>query len=705
MPRWPGVPGRLLLLAIATAVFAWIAIDLTRVAGSVSSAWIANGIVVGVLLFKPTRQWPCWIAAGWVGEIAARLVHGDALGMSFGNSFANLVEIACVAGAIRRRVPDITDPAQLLTLAFTATASTLLACALSALIGALVNALNGGTSFGGAFLTWYCAHVIGMVIVATLMVVARREGRWILGRRGRHLDYGLCMGALLAVCAIVFTQERFPLLFLVFVPLLLVVFRHGFAGVVGATVVIATLSGIATALGTGPFALVASPSLLQRTLLLQLFVAATCLLALPVATVLSERRRLAVRYRTLADHSRDLVVRMSAEGAPSYVSPAIRHVLGYEPEEFLRARWDLVNPDDIPEASAAFQRIAATGISEPVTFRILHKDGLERWVEVAATRVESGDPDAPWELVASARDISKRMQALAALDESQSRLRAVADNMPALIVHIDAEERYTFINAYYERLFGRKPDELLGRTIREARGETAYLEWAPYIHRALEGQEQRFERDPSASSGGRYLQSHFVPDLAPDGTHRGFYALTFDITPLKEAEQALAKLARVDALTGLGNRRQFDERLAQAIARSRRQGSPLVLMALDLDRFKAINDTHGHLAGDAVLQAFAERLSTCVRDVDAVARLGGDEFAVLIEDARTPQVAEVIAQKLLAVVRAPVVFEGLQLQMGTSIGIAFVAQAASANTLLALADKALYEAKSAGRNTWRVIED
>lgn len=702
--RWPGTPGRLFLLAIATAVFAWIAIDLTRVAGSVASVWIANGIVVGVLLFKPTRQWPWWFAAGWAGEFIARLLHGDPAIMSIANSLANVVEVACVAGAIRHRVPDVTDAARLMTLAFTATAATLLACALSALIVAVVNAATGG-AFGTVFLTWYCGHVIGMVIVATLMVVARREGRWIFGRRGRHLDYGLCMGTLLAVCTVVFTQEQMPLLFLVFVPLLLVVFRHGFAGVVGATVVIAILSGIATAFDTGPFALVRAPSLLERTLLLQLFIAATCLIAFPVATVLSERRRLTVRYRTLADHSRDLVVRMSAAGAPSYVSPAIRHVLGYEPEEFLRARWDLVNPEDIPQASAAFQRIAQTGISEPVTFRILHKDGQERWVEVAATRVESGDPGAPWELVASARDISKRMEALAALDESQSHLRAVADNMPALIVHIDAQERYTFINAYYERLFGRKPEELLGRTIREARGEIAYREWAPFIHRALEGQEQKFERDPSASSGGRYLQSHFVPDIAPDGTHRGFYALTFDITPLKEAEQALAKLARVDALTGLGNRRQFDERLAQAIARSRRQGSPLVLMSLDLDKFKAINDVYGHLAGDAVLQAFAERLSSCVRDVDAVARLGGDEFVVLIEDARTPEVAEVIAQKVLTVVRAPVVFEGVQLQMGTSIGIAFVQQAASATALLALADKALYEAKSAGRNTWRVIED
>jgi len=693
----------LLGLCVAVAASTWVSIDLTRVAGSVASIWISNGIVVGLLLFAPSARWPWMLAAGFVGELGIRFLHGDPADVSINNALANVIEITLIAGAIRRRVPDITDPSRLFELARTATVATVAACAISALQVA-VFAMFREALFTEIWLTWYTAHVIGMVIVATLVVVARRERGRLLGRPGRQLDFALCAFALLGVCTLVFLQPRLPLLFLVLAPLLLLTFRHGFAGVVSGVAVIAVTSGFAAAYDAGPFGLVTDKGLLERTLLLQLFVATACLVALPVATVLSERRRLAARYRTLADFGRDLVVRMSAEGAPSYVSPAIRQVLGYEPEEFLRARWDLVHPDDIPQASEAFLRIASTGVPEAVTFRIRHRDGHLVWVEVSTTRVQD-DPKAPPELIASARDISLRMAALAALDESQARLRAVADNMPALIVHVDAEERYTFINAYYERLFGRKPEELIGRTVREARGEEAYAEWGPYIQRAIAGEELKFEREPSDSSAQRYLQSHFVPDTAPDGTHRGFYALTFDITPLKEAERALEKLARVDTLTGLGNRRQFDERLERAIARSRRHETPLMLMSFDLDKFKHINDTYGHPAGDAVLRAFAARLASSVRDVDSVARLGGDEFVVLIEDATTPDVAEVIAQKVITAMQEPVPAEGHALQVATSIGIAYTTAAGSGRALIALADKALYDAKAAGRNTWRLIID
>jgi diguanylate cyclase (GGDEF)-like protein/PAS domain S-box-containing protein len=706
-------PVLLALLSLVVAACAWISIDLTRVAGSVASVWIANGIVVGLLLFAPWARWPAMVACALGGELAARLLHGDPVGGSINNALANSLEILLVAGAIRRRVPDITDASRLLDLAATATLSTLVACGVSASLAATYNALVAGGAFGDVLLTWYTAHAIGMVVVATLVVVARRERGALLGRDGRQADFAACMALLLAMCALVFGQDRMPLLFLLFPPLLMLTFRHGFAGVVSGVTVLAITSGVATALGAGPFGLVRDAALLERTLLLQLFVATSCVISLPVATAMSERRRLSsqlrgseARYRILADYSRDLVLRMSADGVNSYVSPALTPMLGWAPADFARPRWDLVHPDDVQEAAGLVRRLFADGGSATVTMRVRHQDGHYVWVEAIATRIETNAPGATPEIVASCRDISQRMAARAALDESRARLRAVADNLPALVAYVDAEERYTFVNAHYERLFGVRAEDLLGKTVFEARGEGAYRGWAPYIAAALRGEEQIFERAPDAATGQtRYLQSHYVPDIGPDGAPRGFYALTFDITPLKEAERALERLARVDTLTGLGNRRQFDERLELAVVRARRHGTPLVLMSLDLDRFKQINDTWGHPAGDAVLVAFAERLKACVYDVDAVARLGGDEFVVLIEDAATPQVAELVAQKILTAMEAPVLLDGSPLQVATSIGIAYATSVASGRALIALADKALYDAKTAGRNTYRMIED
>jgi len=182
-----------------------------------------------------------------------------------------------------------------------------------------------------------------------------------------------------------------------------------------------------------------------------------------------------------------------------------------------------------------------------------------------------------------------------------------------------------------------------------------------------------------------------------------------DISDRVAAQQALAdsreeleRLARVDALTGLANRRQLDERFSLALMRLHRNGPPVALMFLDVDHFKGINDTYGHAAGDAVLQTFAGRLRECTRGSDLIARLGGDEFVVLIEDAMLPDSAEVIARKLVAAMGAPLELAGTPTQVTTSIGIAYASRPTEATTLMSAADAALYDAKKAGRNTWRM---
>jgi len=177
------------------------------------------------------------------------------------------------------------------------------------------------------------------------------------------------------------------------------------------------------------------------------------------------------------------------------------------------------------------------------------------------------------------------------------------------------------------------------------------------------------------------------------------------ISELRDNQDELEHLAQHDPLTGLPNRRKFQERLDQALAQARRFPQTVSVLFIDLDRFKIINDRHGHEVGDVVLQTVARRLQAVLREVDTVARIGGDEFVALLGAPATPEQLDAIANKLLQVLGEPVRFEGLQLDLGCSIGIAsYPNDAGNATDLLAAADHAMYAAKTAGRNTHRFFD-
>lgn len=174
------------------------------------------------------------------------------------------------------------------------------------------------------------------------------------------------------------------------------------------------------------------------------------------------------------------------------------------------------------------------------------------------------------------------------------------------------------------------------------------------------------------------------------------------ISELRDNQDELEHLAQHDPLTGLANRRKFQERLDHALAQARRVPQTVSVLFIDLDRFKIINDHHGHEVGDVVLQTVARRLLAVLREVDTVARIGGDEFVALLGAPANPEQLEAIARKLLQVLGEPMSLEGLNLDLGCSIGIAsYPDHASTATDLLAAADHAMYEAKTAGRNTFR----
>ena len=178
-----------------------------------------------------------------------------------------------------------------------------------------------------------------------------------------------------------------------------------------------------------------------------------------------------------------------------------------------------------------------------------------------------------------------------------------------------------------------------------------------------------------------------------------------DVSDRLALEDQLRHQAFHDGLTGLANRTLFEDRLLHALQAARRRGDLLAVLFLDLDDFKTINDSLGHVTGDTVLREVAERVGRCLRAVDTAARLGGDEFAILLEQVGDEQEALLVGERLLDELGPPVVVEGRELTVGGSVGIAFAHDGATVDELLRNADAAMYAAKSKGKQTVEVFRD
>ena len=209
-----------------------------------------------------------------------------------------------------------------------------------------------------------------------------------------------------------------------------------------------------------------------------------------------------------------------------------------------------------------------------------------------------------------------------------------------------------------------------------------------------------------ASNSGGYiwtLARGKVANRSPDGRTTLVIGTHMDISRRKEAELALARAANHDVLTGLPNRALFREGLQERISEAERHGDGFAVLACDLDRFKAVNDTHGHAAGDELLREIAKRLTSVIRTEDLVARLGGDEFSIVLGRVADQADAYVAAQRVIEIVEQPLIIGGQEVQVGVSIGIAFgLEHGLSADELCRRADTAMYVAKTSGRNTYRV---
>ncbi len=406
------------------------------------------------------------------------------------------------------------------------------------------------------------------------------------------------------------------------------------------------------------------------------------------------------QLRALIDQSpmATYVLEVKADGSgffPVFVSAQIESMLGYTPHEWLSnasLRIDKVHPDDIARGVAEVTAGMPKGAFQ-TEVRMFAQDGRTVWIHHNARRLEmTSDGAERWLGIMVDVSVAKRSHA-----EIQFQAELL-NSVPAAVVGTDLNGIVTHWNEFATVLYGWNSCEAIGESISrlvvpdedDAFDKTRTISLSEGVQRPVDRTMRR--KDGSAIT----VQVSVGPVKDEHGEVVGLVGISVDISERRQTEEKMYRLAYFDAITGLRNRASLVEHLEQLV--NSREGGTFALFFLDLDRFKIVNDSLGHSAGDRLLRMVAERLQSSIRAGTFIARFGGDEFAVICDSVNDVSGASSIGSRLLDAFRQPFELDGREIVVAASVGIVVSTDSTNdAGELLRQADVALYDAKSAGR--------
>ena len=390
-------------------------------------------------------------------------------------------------------------------------------------------------------------------------------------------------------------------------------------------------------------------------------------------------------------------------GRITYVNDNFCRISGYAREELVGANHRILNSGVHREQffRDIYRQIAAGRVWRGEVCNRAN-DGSLYWVDTTIVP-QLGPSGKPVACMALRIDITARKRAEAELRETHAFLDAVINNLPITIMAKGAHDhRFVLVNRALETVFKIPIADVIGKRVYDVIAPGKIALFNERDSEVLEQRKQKsFEFTLEADDGAmRRIKSIKFPILGEDGEPQYIVTLAEDITDRQQALERIEQMARHDSLTGLANRTSFLEKIHDAGARLRRSGETFSVLMLDLDRFKHINDSLGHPAGDELLKETAERLRSSLRETDVVARLGGDEFAIIQSGAPNQrEAAMALAIKVVEIVGEPLQLDGQKVSVGASIGIALAPDDGIApDELLKMADLALYRTKAHGRN-------
>ena len=414
------------------------------------------------------------------------------------------------------------------------------------------------------------------------------------------------------------------------------------------------------------------------------------------------------RYREIFDNAVEGIFVTTPDGRYVDANPALAHMYGFSSPSDLKAHFNdiasqlYVQPGRRDEYMALMSEFEAVFGFESEIYR---KDGSTIWIS-ENSRAAFGPDGKPECYEGTVVDITERKRAQAEIETQRAYFRQLFESSPQGIVLIDPEGRIVDVNTGFEALFGHEAHAVRGKLNRDL-----------VVPKDLAFEAENFNRTVLAGQPiqGETVRRHRLGRLIPvsvigypirvGGHIAGVFYIYTDITQRKEFEEQLAHQAFHDALTGLPNRVLFLERVERAVERAnRRDDYRFAVLMVDLDRFKLVNDSLGHQAGDKLLMAAARRMESCVRAVDTVARLGGDEFALLLEEYTSPHDVTRVAQRIHEIMTRPFSVDDNDVVCGASIGIVMKTKSyTQAEDILRDADIAMYRAKSQGKAQYKVF--
>ena len=399
------------------------------------------------------------------------------------------------------------------------------------------------------------------------------------------------------------------------------------------------------------------------------------------------------RQAQILQYVNESVVSMDLAGFITGWNRSAERLFGYSAAEVMGRNVLFLYADE-NEEDISFEDVFLNSGGREMEVRRRKKNGEVFWahLQLSLLKDDNGQPNG---LIGFLSDVTERRNA-----DEQLRLHArIFEQSDEAILITDAQEKIVSVNPAFTRITGYSAAEVAGETprkLRSGRHDAAFFQsmWQRLLDTGY-WQGEVWDRRKDGEIYPTWLSIGSVRNSADEITH--YFSIFTDITDRKRAEGRMHHLAYFDALTGLPNRMQFSRLADQALMSSRRKESFGAVLFIDLNRFKPINDTLGHEAGDKVLQETATRLRACVRGADVVCRLGGDEFVVGLFEIANREHAASVAQKLLATLDDPIVIEGRELKLGAAIGISIYPEdGMSTETLLRQADIAMYRAKQTG---------